>query len=422
MIRLFASLLLLGTLTLTGCIELIGQRLSVLHDPQTDTLHGLIFYDGLHNSDKQGTSDQRAREQLAQSLNGREMLLLDWFGHVKLDEWAEGMAESENQAVRKLAPMVRAIKVEPIGHYRLPNGQIGAAQSVAIPDATKLVAMLNAAINAQMLGEVDADDVEGEPTLKRFVEAARAGHTWATLERHALRIDLPLHRREWQARKHEVLAQVAEQLVQMKPEDDPAHREDLAGVRRAIAWLAASDVSLTETRDGIRIYIGVIDRPGHMLRMKIRENVSYKDNLAQTIIDNVPDDLHATLLKLIQTEKLEPGQARLLEMTPPAHIAWALFTATENDDWQPGVAARRLNQWAAKWNREQAFPKAPEDAAGREAWADWFNKMLYFPLEPGSDTVGSVEAAYGDGGGEEDAHDQPADDPFEELELEPVEN
>src|SRR5689334_16977770 len=81
LLRFAVCVLIVSLLSLAGCVELVGQRLSLSYDEKTDTLRLLIFYDGIH--DKAGGQGGKGADQIPNFVAGGDIMFFDWFGHIE---------------------------------------------------------------------------------------------------------------------------------------------------------------------------------------------------------------------------------------------------------------------------------------------------------------------------------------------------
>ncbi|NLE36530.1 MAG: hypothetical protein GX621_00735, partial [Pirellulaceae bacterium] len=159
------------TALLPGCVELDGQRLSWFHDEAADVLRIVLHYDGVHDSgdDRHG----RGTEQIPEFVHDDSVMLLDWPLHWPLEKMREATASPNEWAhdkaqIEKIAELAKTVRVEPIGHYREPNGKLGAAQLITIPNAQSFVKTVNSLISAELVEELarDRTDLSGQPVPK----------------------------------------------------------------------------------------------------------------------------------------------------------------------------------------------------------------------------------------------------------------
>jgi hypothetical protein len=350
----------------SGCVELIGQRIVIWHDAQRDTLHVLLFYDGVHDSgeDRHGV----AREQIPQLARSGSVLLLDWPLHIDMDEARKAVADPDTQPEdRELAAFVLAnVTAHAIGHYRDGHGHIGGMQHVQIERASEFLRQVNAAISRLLLEEFAADD-PADPAARTQAlvrEAAQNGHEWVTLDGHALRIEFPVHPFEWRQVKASALQQLAE-----------AYTSDTSWIVQAIsAFSGAYD----DTGGRVRILIGDPDE-ATTLRFRLREE--YEPSLEQVVIENAPLQLPG----LWRIGRAQHPDAMWLyqEISPPEQrVIDTLSRIGHAEGYTAEEALRLIEQYIERVSdRVYPVPPAQDDIDETiEAWRAWARRMMAYPI------------------------------------------
>jgi hypothetical protein len=370
------------TLTLSGCVELDGQRLTWFHDPAKDELQILLHYDGVHDSGSDG--DGKGVEQIPKFVNGGDVLLWDWPFHLEMDQVREAAEDKDTKPQeRELAKALLSIKVQPVGYYREPNGKIGAAELITIPNAKALVRKLNAMINAKVTEAEATPDIPLARTVERMRTAAKKNHQWIALDGHAVRVVLPVHRREWDRQKGQFLNELASYAAEaLGDKSDEQVKRDF---QIWLGLLASTPLSYIDEGDEVEFVIGRTKMPS-TVRTNIRDK--YEPSLEKVLIDTVKVDLDEQLAAALLNKDANPSApvAAVVRFGPPEDQVRALLAAAENGDGQRQQAAiKRLREWAEQWNRDQAIPKAPRsvDNAGDylAAWKTWYAAMKRYPSE-----------------------------------------
>ncbi|HBO45764.1 MAG TPA: hypothetical protein DD670_17935 [Planctomycetaceae bacterium] len=379
---LLSGLLGLAVL-LPGCVRLDGQRLSWFHDEAADVLQIVLNYDGVHDSgdDRHG----RGVEQIPEFVRDDSVMLLDWPLHRQLKKMREatgspGQSAHDNARTERIAELAKTVRVEPIGHYREPNGKLGAAQLITIPNAQSFVKTVNSLLNAQIV-EDRAFRLKHSPeqpvpkTLERIETAAKTEHQWIRLDGQAIRVVVPVHPGEWKAQKIQFAAELAEKLSKgfgEKPD------ETRLGLQRFFRFVAASPLSYIERDDEIEIMVGRT-KSATTLRATLRD--AYEPSLEAVLVEQVPVDLDQRLADALLDAENEPSApvAAVLKFGPPEDQVRALLVAFEKDDVERRVeVSTRLNRWAAEWNRNHVVPAAPTATTPDDdlaAWKQWYVKM-----------------------------------------------
>lgn len=370
-------------ITLTGCVELTGQRIAWRYDAGADTLEALLFYDGVHNSKDE---DADAPQQLADFVRNGDVMIADWFLHWQLGELRRAADDANaDPATRQLGEALKSVTVRTIGHYREPGGRIGAAQLVTIAQARRFVEAINGSLN-RALSENAEQNPPAEDGFRRTQEAiakaAKAGHSWLAIDGQALRVTVPVDDREWAANKGKVLTQL------FNPDGNERGEEERRGMRLLAQLLSATPVSYVERSGAIDVTIGRTDQTS-VLRFDIRD--AYSDNLAKALTDAAPTYLDAQvadwLLAGAPADKSPAGVKQVVEFGPPeAHVAALLSIAQRLGDEPKAEAAKRLAAFGDRWRDGPGLPEIPptmdDRAAYFDAWRGWYGAMKSWPLEP----------------------------------------
>ncbi len=381
LLPLFAVLLSAG-----GCVELEGQRVSWSYDEDKDELQILLHYDGVHDSGKEGqgySGYQPGADQIPPFVENGDIMLWDWPFHISMKEMREKVDDADADPMeRKLAQLMTTIETQAVGYYREPNGEIGAAQLVTIPNAKQFIRGVNALINEGLTREGAAPDDNMPRTLKRIQAAAKEGHQWIRLDGHAIRVTVPVHPGEWQRAKREVLEELAEEVVRALGDD--GGEEGRKNFAIGLALLSSAPLSYIDRGHRVEFIIGRTKTP-NTLRVTVRDE--YEPSLEKTLVKavktNLDDQLATALLDNVQPSA---AVAAVLAWGPPEERARALIAAAETDDAaRKRAALKRLDQWAKQWNREGRLPEAlakpdePDEALA--AWRQWYQAVKWFPVE-----------------------------------------
>lgn len=376
------STCLLFLAAVSGCVELTGQRIAWFHDAAKDELTILLFYDGVHESSNK--TQPGGAEQIPQFVAGGSVMLFDWYGHINMaDERRKADDPNLPELERDWARLLTSIKTEPVGHYREPDGRVGAAQLITIPKVSEFLGKLNGLINREVVGDA-TPAAEGTPlarTQERIRAAAKQGHQWAALDGQAIRVTIPVHPGEWAREKAKGLNSLARHVADALADGaDPQNRREL---RFAIQALASLPVSYVDRGDSITIVVGTANCSG-TLRARIRDE--YEPSLEKVLVENVKTDLDAELAaaELHEGAKPPPGIAAIRNFGPPEEPVRALLCAASNGPEKRTDALEKLRARAAAFNRDHGVPMAPEDDEDVEkylaAWRDWYGRMKRYPL------------------------------------------
>ncbi|MCR4414123.1 MAG: hypothetical protein NUV77_17035 [Thermoguttaceae bacterium] len=361
-----------------ACVELTGQRITWSYDAATDELQILLFYDGIHDSGND--SNGKGREQIPEFVAKRNVMLLDWVGHVQWDAIrAKADDPSATSLDRDWARLALNIQVEVVGRYREPDGRVGALQRLTIPKARAFVDELNRLIDRTIL--------EGPPGVlarmqARMVAAAKAGHAWVALEGNAIRVAVPVDSDEWTVAKAQALRELGQSVARMLGEQaQPDEKKTFDDGLRA---LTAAPISYLEEEGRVEFVVGRRKTPS-TLRLTIRHE--YEPSLEPVVAQAVKTDLDAALADAMLSRPNDaPAAIRaVLAWGPPEEPIRALVAAAERGD--AGRRAAALKQLAARaeaWNRAGRLPTAPIEfavsAKTLDAWKRWYGRMRQYPL------------------------------------------
>ena len=206
MLRL-TSLMLLGAalFLVPACVELTGQRISWFHDEGNDELRILIF-----------------SEQISQFVKNGDVMIMDWWCHFDMEELRKAADDPDAEAVEREEGrlITTSIRSEPIGYYREPDGRIGAAQLVSIPNLNDFLRRLNTTISVGITAaEADDKDAEMPRTSQRMRAVAEDGHQWVTLDGHAILFKIPVHPDEWARYKGKFLRDLFDAVAEALGDD-----------------------------------------------------------------------------------------------------------------------------------------------------------------------------------------------------------
>lgn len=367
------AVLLAGFLVVPACVEITGQRITWFYDQPEDTLYLLIHYDGIHEVDR----DRKGVEQIPQFVDNGDVMLLDWPFHLDRKRIREAAQQAEDPLHVEGGRIAAALDVRALGHYREPNGRIGAAQLVTIRRASDVLQQVNDLISRAI--EASADETELPRTVRRIREAAAERHQWITLDGHMIRISVPVHAAEWAHAKGALLVDLFDAVIEndRDPDDDGE-----SPLRTLVEGFASAPISYIDEGHRVSLLLGRRDRPT-TLRLQIRE--AYEDSLEDDVIKAVPLDLDEELARSLLDPDVElaPELAHLRSWGPPEDQVRALINAARG---QPAsrrrVIAEHLARWGARWNREQAVPSArlevdPDEFAA--SWATWYERVKHPP-------------------------------------------
>jgi hypothetical protein len=369
------TLILLALAVFAGCVELDGQRISMRYDAAEDRLELLLFYDGIHDSGSDG--DGKGVEQIPTFVKGGEFLLLDWPFHYQPKEIRERLANKGEEgldAVERefLEYFLANVVAAPIGHYRDPEGRIGAAQIVTFRKASRMIRLINALLNREILEEEPEREIAR--TVAKMKEGAKKGAQWARLDGHSIVFEVPVHLPEW----HVIKAKLAKEIMKepkMDDEEDTPHF--------LVQLLSTTPFSVTESPEKLLFRLGAKSRPS-TFRYRIRE--SKKTGLDEAVVNAVPRDLDIGIsANLIGDAKdSPPALAAIHRWGPPEEKVRALIRTikVEENAERKAAAVKLLREFGTRWNDEVGLPKAPgflPEHAWLKAWTKWYGRMLRFP-------------------------------------------
>jgi hypothetical protein len=377
--RWAAFLFLLPLLAaIPACVELTGQRISWSYDAGKDEIQILLFYDGIHESS--GGSHGNGREQVPDFVAKRNVMLLDWIGHV---QWDQIRAKAEDAGAAPLdrdwARLALNIQVEIVGRYRQPDGRVGALQRLTIPSAREFVKDLNRLISRSILdGPVNVSP----RTRARIRSAAESGHTWVALDGNAIRVVVPVDSDEWAVAKAQALGDLGQSVARMLDEKaEPKEKKTFDNVVRA---LTSAPISYIEEEGRVEFVVGRRKTPS-TLRLTIRHE--YEPSLEPVVAEAVKTDLDAALAgaMLDKANNMHAAIRAMLAWGPPEEPFRALLAVAESGDaGRKDAALKQLAARAEAWNREGRLPTAPIEfavvAKTLDAWKRWYARMIQYPL------------------------------------------
>ncbi|MCC7193741.1 MAG: hypothetical protein IT444_13275 [Phycisphaeraceae bacterium] len=372
--RLIAGVLFLSLLALAGCVELVGQRLSLSFDEKTDTLRLLIFYDGIH--EKPGNHGDNGAVQIPKFVADGDMMLFDWFGHIKMADIRTVPDPNEPLAEVQTA-LAASLKTMPIGHYRDARGHIGAAQLVTISNARELIKKLNAAINKSSIS-FDLPDMPR--TTEIWKAAAAKDHQWFTLDGQAVRLAFPVQPGEWRLIKAKGLWELFNG-IQLDDQTADGRAKKLEDARKLVSLLATCTISYEEADGMVSIMLGNRSS-SNTYRLSIIHD-EYEPSLEPVVTHEVPLDLDDAIARFVihKVDKPAPGVAEIISAGPPEVVPAALLrAATGKDDSIQEAAVEKLSEWARQWNASQGAPAAPE-IFDQQKWNDWLLNVDRIPNE-----------------------------------------
>ena len=404
-LSLVAGALLLATLT--GCIELTGQRLGWRHDARADAFTAVLFYDGIHDRSDQPNEIEQSKKKLSAFVESGNIMLVDWYGELNLEAMRNATEEqlADDPFRRAIHEAAQLVETRPLGHYTAA-GRIGAAQYIHIRDVSKFLELINGGISASALAEPiedDADHPERVRTARLRRAFAERGGAWIALDGQAIRVTVPFDPQDWARRKAEALSEMFAQMLTTAPA--PVEPRDLENwhIARFVAQLAAgTPVSVDDRDDVVTFTIGSRERK-NLARLTIRD--AYNDHHVATVERAVPTDLHAALVEALKRgDSEDAGIKAAISLGPPEASLLALCEAAAAGDPE---ATERLRQGARAWNASGAVPAIANVESELpinliNGVRDWRAAMIRYPLE--SDALRVPEAApqpAGDGAGAE---------------------
>lgn len=377
-IRALTVSLALGLFTLASCVELTGQRITLRYDEKRDEIQILIAHDGIHESARSPGQSDEGPEQIPEYVANGNILLVDWVGHVQMKEVRRTANNTEEPpALRALcAAAVASIQSTAVGHYRDPDGHVGALQLVVISKAREFIARINAAISEQVLRSPSEGKSTWPRTRERMQQGASQGKAWLTLEGHSLRFSFPAHPSEWAVNKAAAVKMLVDGWQEAREGKNGDMRPEFF-----LQILALSPFSIEESSDEVSIRLGNPKRPVP-IRFALRD--AYNAKLESIVSANATSDLDSALARQLTTdgkEKAGIGAEALLEWGPPEDAVRALLPLVDSKDTAKREASMtRLRSMAREWNRAGSSPAAPEPAENAafyvESWRNWYRAVL----------------------------------------------
>ncbi len=390
--KTFASFLLGCVLLLTGCLELVGQRIGIHYDAAKDELRILIHYDGIHDSGNQQFGDGAG--QLTEAIADGNILIMDWPLHFPLKKIVAAAADQNlPQEVRDFVDLLpKSVEVTALGWYRDPQERIGGAQLVTVRNAKTFIAKANAAISAGILQMPAGEPEEIRRSVALIRKAAKDGHTWLSLDGYSLKVSLPVHRTEWARVKAKGMKQALEHLFAISSQPP----ENADGSRRVydpiVRGLTCLPINYSETDGGISLTLGDSKAPSTIRLENLKD---YKPNLEKAVQEKVQHNLDDVMLPYVLGHKVRGDKhsalvASLLPLMPPEERVRSLMRAVRGKDAKTTAeAVKKLEDLAEEWNEKEGFPTAPKPGGTGEEyldrWATWYREMIRFPL--GSDVI-----------------------------------
>jgi hypothetical protein len=277
------------------------------------------------------------------------------------------------------AAALASIHSTALGHYRDPQGRIGAAQLVTISKAKDFVAKINAAIAEVALGKRP----EGSTwikTLERMRFEAKTGRgEWLAIDGHSVRFSFPAHPAEWARNKAVFVKEILNAWQEAKEGRANDTRPGFFS-----RFLALSPLSIEETAERVSIRLGYPLR-SVPLRFALRD--AYNAKLEAQVSLSAPRDLDAALASRLvgdATPPSDPGIEALVDWGPPEDSVRALLLRAGSSDARTrDPAIVKLRAISEAWNSAGNLPAAPEwneKAQLRlDDWRGWYRALLEFP-------------------------------------------
>lgn len=162
-----AAVLLVTTLTFTGCIEWEHQTVSYRYDRKTDTL--LIFQDfqGIHGANNQDKLIDKEVTQIKSVINGeRTFFFANWVFEINMKQLRDQLADlkdesgdtvDEDVALRKtisaLELFLKNCSIENGDFYLNKQKDLSATQRITIRNVSKILPLVNEALKAVFKAE-----------------------------------------------------------------------------------------------------------------------------------------------------------------------------------------------------------------------------------------------------------------------------
>ena len=357
-----ALLPLLLLLACTACVRFTSQRLTFVHLPQQDELQVLILYDGVHHDGTKTPKEVATRIEAV--LEGRELVLSEWPFAFQL-ELVEATARRKNAgpALRSFcATLLENLKVQPLGRFDNPDGQLCAAVQVRVTKFQRLLASANAALRELVLADPRARLLGNQyPGSGRLLaEWARAQKDFLAFEGQALRCMFPVEPREWQVWKVTTLRDHLESMRAARPAADTDPLLQLAG----------NPIGLEESGGQVTVTIGnARSADAQTLRLRLRDQ--YEDNLRDPFTERVP----------ALTPAMLPAFAPREELARPWIDA---LRAAATDPAAAAQAQRQLQEFARRWSESRLEPATPGQDGDLAAWRSWYRRAAAFPFAAGT--------------------------------------
>jgi len=265
---------------------------------------------------------------------------------------------------------------------REPDGRIGAAQLVTIPQAKAFMRKFNSLFSREVLEEESSKDELPPSTMECMRAAAKQDHQWITLDGHAIRLTLPVQPDEWLRLRGQFLDDGFKTLIGNIEKSDS--NEMINYFTNYVHAMSSVSFSYIESSDSVTFVLGRSKMPG-TLRMKIRDE--YEPSLEEVVVEAVKVNLDKALARMLLDEDAEPITvlSTVQRFGPPEEQVRALMFAAKNgNDDEKKAAKERLETWAKKWNRNHGIPNAPQKEDTLEnyiaAWERWYWQMRQYPI------------------------------------------
>ncbi len=288
--------------------------------------------------------------------------------------------------------VVKRLETEIVGHYREPNGRVGAAQMVTIKGFKDFLEQCNQVVNI-FLNAVDHDkEIESAKqtggmwrSLRKIFVAAKAEHSWIKAHGHALRITVPVDRDEWAEVKGDGLVSAIREIVK-----EPATPNEQAENEMLWRSLAGMPLSYTEAGDTVTLTLGdpLIPRTIHV---HIRDE--YNDQLESVVSKHVTTDLDAALRQALLEKDVQVSESLLrIRHWLPCEVEVGALLAITGKDFGGGPvrdqAIRKLHELGRTWNQNDGHPTAPIPKGSTQtdylaAWRGWYARRRKLAGNPG---------------------------------------
>jgi hypothetical protein len=384
-----AALLAAALLIATGCLEIVGQRITLRYDAAKDELHFLIHYDGIY--DNGANNFGKGDEQVAKAVADGELMLFDWPFHLKPREIAAAAERGDGDLPQEVRDLARAlgqqVKVRSVGHFRDSEGRIGGLQHVVITDAKRFLARCNAAINAMIARDANPGGPEMARTVALIKAAAGRNHEWIAIDGSAMKLSVPVHPGEWARAKAVGMAKLIEHVAQQLGGDDEQTRQKrLKESLMVVRALTSVPISYSDAGGMVTLRLGDPAKPS---TVRIEMPREYKPNLEDAVARAAPVSIDEVLGRQqlgVKPQKDADTFEALAQWGPPEDKARSLmWIATGKDAALAAKAVKALEALGQEWNKTNGVPRAP-DAGDKtdeflDAWAKWYGQMLRYPLD-----------------------------------------